>query len=127
MTGSPVYVDAATMLTLLERDAPDHNVAKTMLDISLHARRALISTNYDVVRASLLAQDRHGQAGVELLLRSLAPLLRIQWCSSEEHAAAVEMLLVSPGSERDLVTALGNLIMRRRDIRPLLRTTQEAG
>jgi len=38
-----------------------------------------------------------------------------------KHDAAVEMLLVSPDTEQDLVTSLGHLVMRRRDLLPLLR------
>lgn len=123
----PVFVDAYAMLTLLERDAPDHFVARTMLDISLETRGGLVSTNYEVVRASLLVQERHDIAGLRALLQSLVPLLRIQWCSAEEHEAAVEMLLTSPGTQKDLVTALSNLIMRRRHIAPLVRGPRQAG
>ena len=121
MIGAPVYVDARAMLALLQRDDPDHFTAKIMLDMSLETRGALVSTNYEIVKASLLLRERHGIAGLESLLSFLAPLLRVQWCSAQEHEAAVEMLLVSPDTEQDLVTSLGHLVMRRRDLLPLLR------
>ena len=121
MIGVPVFIDAHAMLALLDRDDAEHDSARFELDMSLETHGALVSTNYEIVKASLLVQERHGVVGLETLLRSLAPLFRTQWCSAEEHEAAVDMLLLSPGTEQDLVTALSHLVMRRRDLQPLLR------
>ena len=63
MSPAAAFLDATRLVALLDRDEPEHANTENMLHIELNAEVALVTSNYDVVKASLELQRRHGDRG----------------------------------------------------------------
>lgn len=118
---SPVaaFIDATRMVALLDRDEPEHGMSENMLRIELNAEAALVTSNYDVVKASLELQRRHGIEGPRRLLHELVPCLHVEWCLRRDHVAAVEAHLAGASGAKDLVDCVAAEIMRRVGVTPM--------
>ena len=106
------------MVALLDRDEPEHKDSENMLRIELDAGAVLLTSNYDVVKASLELQRRHGIMGPRLLLHDLVPCLHVEWCLRRDHLAAVEAHLAGANDAKDLVDCVAAEIMRRVGVNP---------
>ena len=122
MCPAAAFLDAARLVALLDRDEPEHRDSENMLHIELNAKVALVTSNYDVVKASLELQRRHGVEGSRVLLHRLVPCLHVEWCTRRDHAAAVEAHLAGSGANggaNDLVDCVAAEIARRVGFPPL--------
>ena len=121
MSIAATFIGAARLVALLDRDEPDHTFAGHMLQIELDGRVALVTSNYEVVKASLELQRRHGIDGPRQLLEGFVPFLHVEWCTRHDHATAVAAHLAADAGAGagDLVDAVSAQIMRRTGARPM--------
>ncbi len=113
MSPAAGFVDAARLVTLLDRDEPDHTLNEHMLRVELQAGIGLVTSNYEIVKASLELQRRHGVDGPRQLLHGFVPFLRVEWCTRHDHATAAEVLLAGGAGAGDLVDCASAAIRRR--------------
>jgi predicted nucleic acid-binding protein len=113
------FIDAARLVTLLDRGEPDHSRTGYLLRIELDGGAALVTSNYEVVKASLELQRRHGIDGPRRLLHEFVPFLHLEWCTRRDHATAVEVHLAADAGPGDLVDCVSAEIMRGTGARPM--------
>jgi predicted nucleic acid-binding protein len=113
MSPSAAFIDAAHLIALLDRDEPEHGFTESLLRIELNAGAALVSSNYEVIKASLELQRRHGIEGSRQLLHGLVPFLHVEWCTRRDHLTAVEVHLADASGAKDLVDCVTAGIARR--------------
>jgi predicted nucleic acid-binding protein len=119
MSLTATFIDAAGLITLLDRNEPDHDLNGNLLRIQLNGGVALVTSNYEVVKAALELQRRHGIDGPRQLLRGFVPFLHVEWCSRRDHATAVAAHLAGNGDAGDLVDVTSAEIMRRTGAQPM--------
>ena len=119
---SPVasFIDAARLVALLDRGEPEHTFVGHMLRIELDAGSELVTSNYEVVKASLELQRRHGIDGPRRLLHGFLPYLHLEWCTRRDHTTAVEVHLTADTGSTDLVDCVSAEIMRRTGVASML-------
>jgi hypothetical protein len=113
MSSVASFINAARLVRLLDRDEPEHALTGYLLQIELDAGTALVTSNYEVVKASLELQRRHGVDGPRRLLHGFVPFLHVEWCTRLDHALAVEVHLTADPDSGDLVDAVSAAIVRR--------------
>ncbi len=119
MSPGASFIDAARLVTLLDRGEPDHDFAGQLLRIEIDAGCALVTSNYEVVKASLELQRRHGVEGPRKLLHEFVPFLHVEWCTRRDHDTGVEVHLAGDADSGDLVDCVSAEIVRRISARPL--------
>ena len=87
------YVGAAQLVALLDREEDRHRSAVSSLRIELEAEAPFMTTNYEVLKASLALQRRHGPEGAGTLLLAAVPFLHLEWVSRADHEAGVAAFL----------------------------------
>ncbi len=107
------FVDAAGIVAVLDRTSPGHQVVAGVWRLELEAGSVLVSTDYTIVQAALLLQERHGLAGVEHLFREVVPALRVERCTQADVDVAVAALLSSADAGRDLVHHVEQRVRQR--------------
>ena len=121
MSPAAAFIDAARLVALLDRDEPEHGITENLLRIELNAGAALVTSNYDVVKASLELQRRYGIEGPRLLVHGLVPCLHVEWCTRRDHLVAVEAHLADASGTKDLVDCVAGEIARRVGVTPMFR------
>lgn len=112
------FISAPDMVAWLDRDDPQHTMTGFRLRIEVDAEATLLTSNYEIAKAALELQRRHGIEGPRVLLREFVPFLHIEWCTQRDHETAVEVLLAGEADPGDLVTCVSAEIMRRTGTKP---------
>jgi len=107
------FVDAAGIVTVLDRTAPEHHFIGEVWRFEIDARSTLLTTDYTILKVALLLQEHHGLAGVEQLFRVVVPALRVERCTQTDVDVAVASLLASADPARDLVSHVEERVKRR--------------
>jgi predicted nucleic acid-binding protein len=119
MSPAAAFIDAARLIALLDRNEPNHAISKSMLRIELGAAAVLVTSDYDVLKASLELQRRYGIEGPRRLIRGVVPFLHVEWCARRDYVAAVEAHLADTTGAKDLVDCVAAEIIRRIGVSPL--------
>ena len=119
MGAAATFVGASQLIALLDRTDPEHRNGDIALRLELDAGPALVTTNYEVVKASLELRRRHGIDGPRKLLGEFLPFLHVEWCSRADHATAVAVHLSAGGGPGDLVDCVSAEIIRRTGATPM--------
>ncbi len=108
-----VYLDTSALYALLDRDDKNHAAAAETWK-SLSARNEdLVTSNYVLLEAFALLQNRLGLTAVRILQQNFSPLLRILWIGEETHGLAVASLLTARRRKLSLVDCVSFEAMRR--------------
>lgn len=107
------FVDAAGIVTVLDRAAPEHHWVGEVWRFEIDARSTLLTTDYTILKAALFLQEHHGLAGIEQLFRVVVPALRVEHCTPADVEVAVASLLASADLARDLVSHVEERVKRR--------------
>lgn len=108
-----IFVDTSALLALVNANDNDHEAVARTWDEIQAAGCALITTNYVLLEAFVLMQNRLGLEAVGDLIQSVAPLLEVEWVSPEEHEAAVATVLAAKRRDLSLVDCTSFATMHR--------------
>ncbi len=113
--GTPqvTFVDAGTLVAVLDREADAHRLAAALWQLEFDAGSALLTTDWSLLKAGLAIQARHGVHALAPLLTVVAPALHVEWCSPPDFELAVAAHLAAPADTVDLVDRLEAQVMRR--------------
>ncbi|MGH9367032.1 MAG: type II toxin-antitoxin system VapC family toxin [Thermoanaerobaculia bacterium] len=107
-----MFLDTSALYALLDRDDKNHAAAaKTWKSLSARDED-LVTTNYVLLEAFALVQNRLGLAAVRVLQQSFSTLLRILWIGEETHSPAVAALLTAGKRKLSLVDCVSFEAMR---------------
>jgi predicted nucleic acid-binding protein len=98
-----VFVDTSALLNLVDIAAAEHSTAHQVLQRIRANGSRLYTTNYVVLEATALIQNRFGMTAIKELHGNLITLLRIVWVDEELHRAGIEALLAASRRQLSLV------------------------
>ena len=81
-----VFVDTSALITLLDRDGPEHGRMSAAWMTGLESGEGFLTSNYVVLESCAVAQRRFGMAAVRVLLDEIVPLLHVEWIGEKDHA-----------------------------------------
>lgn len=111
-----ILVDTAALYALLDVRDPSHPAAAKRWEVIARQRESLHTTNYIVVEATMLLQARLGLNQVRNLHHRLLPVIRTHALTTEEHDAAIDLLLAEDKRPLSLVDCSSFIFMRRHHI-----------
>jgi uncharacterized protein len=111
-----VFVDTSALYAVLDRDDENHDHAAKNWHRLITSAAPFITHNYVLVETAALAQHRLGLPAVRALHESMAPVLRVEWVTAEQHRIALEMTLTAGRRKLSLVDCVSFLIMRENGI-----------
>jgi predicted nucleic acid-binding protein len=106
------FVDTSALLALLDGDDQNHPSAAAAWTKFITAGAKLVCTNYILVEAFALVQNRLGMDAVRTLHDDLIPLLQIEWIDAVHHARSVAALLIAGRRQLSLVDCTSFEVMR---------------
>lgn len=87
-----VFVDTSAFLSILDADDDHHEKArKTWIEL-VSSGANLVSTNYALVEAFALVQNRLGTKAVAAFVDDILPIVNIEWIDEDIHKIAVAAL-----------------------------------
>jgi hypothetical protein len=117
------FVDAADLIAVLDRTAPDHALAGHLWQFQFDIGGTFLTTDYAVVKATLELHRRYGVAGVRDLLEQVVPALRVEYCTEADLAMGAAALLSAGDDDGDLVDGVDEGVRRRLRVSSRLRIT----
>lgn len=112
-----LFVDTSALYALVDRDDRYHVRAAAIWRERLEAHERLLTTNYVVVEASALIQQRLDIGALQTFTLDLLPAVETVWISEEEHRAAVSACLTAGRRGLSLVDCASFEVMRRAGVR----------
>ena len=106
------FVDSSALLAVLDGDDQNHSSAAAAWIELIAAGSELVCTNYILVEAFALVQNRLGMDAVRTFHDDLVPLLQIEWIDAEHHARSVAALLIAGRRQLSLVDCSSFEVMR---------------
>ena len=107
-----VFLDTSAIYAVLDRSDANHDAAAVTWRRLLTESAVLVTHNYVLVEASALAQQRLGIGALRSIHEDIAPMLRIEWVSQEQHRTAVEMVLAAGRKKLSVVDCASFVVMR---------------
>lgn len=115
-----LFVDTSFLIALLDRDDARASAALCLWSDVESAPASLVTTNYVVVEAVAVVQRRWGLRAVRRLLGEVLAPVAVEGVSAEDHARAVDLLLLAGRRDLSLVDCTSFELMRRLGIRDCL-------
>jgi hypothetical protein len=112
-----VFVGAAALVAVLDREVPEHFLAGETWRLELEEGSALVTTECSLIKAALEVQRKHGIAGVDPLLRVMRPVVRVERVTDVDIDVALAANLASGDTKRDIVDHLEHHLKQRLAIR----------
>lgn len=112
-----IFVDTSALLAVIDRDDRFHLRAFRFWEQQLSGPATFLTSNYVVLEASALIQNRLGIAAVSLLHEEILPVIRQEWVDSLLHQRAVAALLAARRRDVSLVDYTSFELMRRSGLR----------
>lgn len=116
----PRFIDTSALYAILDRDHAFHAAAAGLWTKALGESEQLVTSNYVALESFALVQHRLGMPALRTLHDDLLPVIRMQWVTLEEHAAAAQMVLASDRKSLSLVACSSFGIMRRLGLRSVV-------
>ena len=112
-----VFLDTTALYAILDRDDANHARARDAFARMLDKAAVLITHNYVLVETIALVQHRLGLTAVRTFQEAVAPLLRIEWISEQDHRAGTEAMLTAGRKRLSLVDCVSFQVMRELGVR----------
>lgn len=111
------FIDTSAFLAVLDADDENHQKAKKKWEDLIYEEETLICSNYVVIEAFALIQNRLGMKAVSAFQEDVIPMLTIEWADESVHQAGVTSMLAANRRELSLVDCISFDIMRRLGIK----------
>ena len=112
-----IFADTSGLYAVFARDDANHLKAKSAWVDWLRGGEALVTNNYVMLETLALLQHRIGIAAVRALHEDVAPVLRIEWVSEEQHHSGVAAVLAAGRRGLSLVDCVSFQTMRQHGLR----------
>jgi len=112
-----VFIDTSALYALLDRDDANNQKAKKVWTHLLGAEHALVTSNYILVEAFALIQNRLGLEAVRGFQEDILPLINIEFVSPEVHRSGIAALLSASKRPLSLVDCVSFEFMRSSGIK----------
>ena len=97
------FVDTSALIAVLDADDQNHAAATATWKELVTSDTDLVCTNYIMVEAFALIQNRLGMTAVRSYHEDIVPLLKIEWIDAQQHARSVSALLIAGRRQLSLV------------------------
>lgn len=111
-----IFVDTSALYALLDRNDANHPAASKIWNGVLDSGEELLTSNYVIVEAFALVQNRLGWEAVRSLENHILPLVDVEWMNASSHAMAIAALLAAGRRKLSLVDCSSFVQMRARGI-----------
>jgi uncharacterized protein len=111
------FIDTSAFYALLDRDDANNQKAKKVWTGLLGADQPLVTSNYILVEAFALMQNRLGLEAVRGFQEDILPLVEIEFVSPELHRSGIAALLSAARRSLSLVDCVSFELMRSSGIR----------
>jgi len=108
-----IFIDTSALFSALSRRDDYHKIAKQTWDSFALNGTPLCCTNYLLVEAFALIQNRLGMSACQDLQRKMIPVLHIEWITKEQHQEIVNVFLLANRRRLSLVDCSSFETMRR--------------
>ncbi len=108
-----VFIDTSAMLPLLNAKDVDHAAAGEEWTSLIDGGETVVTTNYVLVEAFALVQNRLGMEAARDLYENICPMLHVEWVDPELHEAGMTALLVADRRQLSLTDCVSFQVMRR--------------
>ncbi len=112
-----IFVDTSAFLAVIDGDDRFHPVASRFWAQQLSGSATFLTSNYVVLEATALLQNRLGIAAVSLFHEEILPVIRQEWIDQVLHQRAVAALLAARRRDVSLVDYSSFELMRQLGIR----------
>ncbi len=112
-----VFIDTSALMAVLDADDGHHKKAKDIWVRLISEEETIISSNYVLVEAFALVQNRLGLEAVRALQEDILPMITVDWVDEASHKAGVTGVLTALRKKLSLVDCTSFAIMRKLGIR----------
>ena len=112
-----IFIDTSAFYALLDRDDANNQKATKVWTNLLGAEHTLVTSNYILVEAFALMQNRLGLAAVRGFQEDMLPLINIEFISPEMHRSGIAALLSASRRSLSLVDCVSFEFMRSSGIK----------
>jgi len=112
-----IFVDTSALLAVIDADDRFHPAAFRFWEQQLSGPAVFLTSNYVVLEATALIQNRLGIDAVSLLYGEILPVIRQEWIDPGLHQRAVAALLAARRRDVSLVDYTSFELMRQLSIR----------
>ncbi|NJD56265.1 MAG: type II toxin-antitoxin system VapC family toxin [Nitrospirae bacterium] len=112
-----IFIDTSAFYALLDRDDTNNQKATKVWTRLLGAERALVTSNYVLVEAFALIQNRLGLEAVRGFQEDILPLITIEFITPEMHRSGIAALLSASRRSLSLVDCVSFELMRSSGIK----------
>lgn len=107
-----IFIDTSAFYALLDRDDTHHPRARRAWIELLKAAHTLVTSNYVLVEAFALLQNRLGIEAIRAFHDELLPLINIEFVAPGTHRSGVAVLLSASRRDLSLVDCVSFEVMR---------------
>jgi predicted nucleic acid-binding protein len=111
-----MFVDTSVFLAVLNREDPNNLAASERLADLVENGEELFCTNFILVEAYALLQNRLGMNAVRDFQKTILPSIKIIWLGEEEHSRVVEKFISENRRSVSFVDQSSFDAMRRKGI-----------
>lgn len=108
-----ILVDTSALYGFLDGDDARHQDAERVWKELTERGYLLVVTNYVLLEAFSLVQDRLGLEAARHLAHDIAPALAVEWVDAETHARGLGSLMAANRRDLSLVDCVSFEVMRR--------------
>ena len=108
-----IFIDTSAIYAILSSDDPHHAEAAATWQNLLLNGEDLLCTNYIVIEAFAIVQNRLGMTAVRALHENAMPLVRVEWIGPTQHETATKIMLAAGRQQLSLVDCTSFETMRQ--------------
>jgi len=112
-----IFIDTSAFYALLDRDDANNQKSTKVWINLLRAEHTLVTSNYILVEAFALMQNRLGLEAVRGFQEDILPLITIEFVSPEMHRSGIAALLSASRRSLSLVDCVSFELMRSSGIK----------
>jgi predicted nucleic acid-binding protein len=110
------FVDTSAILAVLDAGDFQNKRAGEIWTKLVTTHVQLVCTNYILIEATALMQNRLGLSSVKLFQTDILPLLKVEWLTEIDHESGIGSLFVSNRRALSLVDCISFNMMRKMGI-----------
>jgi uncharacterized protein len=112
-----IFIDTSAFFALLDRDDANNQKATKVWTYLLGVEHTLVTSNYILVEAFALMQNRLGLEAVRGFQEDILPLITLEFVSPEMHRSGIAALLSASRRSLSLVDCVSFELMRSSGIK----------